>query len=59
MTLTDDGEAARLRARERNLRVHTRTHEGVSQADFITTVNVLRRMVANLGGDGNLPDPAK
>lgn len=57
MTLTEEGEAARLRARERNLPVHTRTHEGVSQADFITTVNVLRRMVANLGGDGNLPDP--
>jgi hypothetical protein len=59
MTLTEEGEAARLRARERNLRVHTRTHEGVSRADFITTINVLRRMVANLGGNGNLPDPVK
>ncbi|MGW5613801.1 MarR family transcriptional regulator [Streptomyces sp. NPDC003877] len=59
MTLTDEGEAARLRARERNLRVHHQTHGGISQADFITTINVLRRMVANLGGDGNLPEDPK
>jgi hypothetical protein len=59
MTLTDEGEAARLRARERNLRVHHQTHQGISQADFITTINVLRRMVANLGGDGNLPEDPK
>ncbi len=31
-------------------------HEGVDRGDFVTTINVLRRMVANLGGDGNLPD---
>ncbi|MFF5569287.1 MarR family transcriptional regulator [Streptomyces luteogriseus] len=59
MTLTEEGEAALLRARERNLQVHRRTHEGISQADFITTINVLRRMVANLGGNGNLPDDGK
>ncbi|MFE7273417.1 MarR family transcriptional regulator [Streptomyces sp. NPDC057623] len=56
MTLTETGEAGRIRARERNLRVHHQTHEGVSTADFVTTINVLRRMVANLGGDGDLPD---
>ncbi|GAB1332976.1 MarR family transcriptional regulator [Streptomyces sennicomposti] len=56
MTLTGAGEAGRLRARERNLRVHHQTHEGISTADFVTTVNVLRRMVANLGGNGDLPD---
>ncbi|MFJ8623468.1 MarR family transcriptional regulator [Kitasatospora sp. NPDC093550] len=54
-TLTEEGEAGRRRARERNLRIHERTHEGVDPQDFVTTVNVLRRMVANLGGDGNLP----
>ncbi|MFF8671990.1 MarR family transcriptional regulator [Streptomyces sp. NPDC015242] len=59
LSLTEEGEAARLRARERNLRVHHQTHEGISEADFITTINVLRRMVANLGGNGNLPEPAK
>jgi hypothetical protein len=56
MTLTEAGEAGRLRARERNLRVHEQMHEGVDPADFVTTINVLRRMVANLGGNGNLPD---
>ncbi|MBB6075907.1 MarR family transcriptional regulator [Streptomyces paradoxus] len=59
MTLTEEGEAGRLRARERNIRVHHRTHDGISQADFITTINVLRRMVANLGGNGNLPENPK
>ncbi|BAJ26663.1 MULTISPECIES: hypothetical protein [Kitasatospora] len=56
MTLTDAGEAGRLRARDRNLEVHRQAHEGVDTADFVTAVNVLRRIVANLGGDGNLPD---
>ncbi|GKQ39608.1 MarR family transcriptional regulator [Streptomyces sp. A012304] len=56
MTLTEAGEDGRLRARERNLRVHKQMHEGIDTADFVTTVNVLRRIVANLGGDGNLPD---
>ena len=56
MTLTEAGEAGRIRARERNLRVHEQTHEGIATADYVTTINVLRRMVANLGGDGDLPD---
>ncbi|GAA2577419.1 hypothetical protein GCM10010304_17960 [Streptomyces roseoviolaceus] len=59
MTLTEPGEAARLRARDRNLRVHHQTHENIDPADFVTTINVLRRIVANLGGDGNLPDNGK
>ncbi|MFB7931064.1 hypothetical protein ACFC4C_18370 [Streptomyces sp. NPDC056039] len=59
MTLTDTGEAARLRARDRNLRVHHQTHQDIDPADFVTTINVLRRIVANLGGDGNLPDDEK
>jgi hypothetical protein len=56
LTLTDEGEAALRRARTRNLRAHQRTHEGISEADYVTTVNVLRRMVANLGGNGDHPD---
>jgi len=56
MTLTEAGENGRVRAEERNLRVHQQVHEGIDPADFVTTINVLRRMVANLGGDGNLPD---
>ncbi|NYV72799.1 MarR family transcriptional regulator [Streptomyces sp. UH6] len=56
MTLTEEGEGGRVRAKERNLRVHQQVHEGIDTADFVTTINVLRRMVANLGGNGNLPD---
>ncbi|MFF6886269.1 hypothetical protein ACFY9F_24145 [Streptomyces sp. NPDC012421] len=39
----------------RNARVRERAHQGVSDADFATTIDVLRRMVANMGGDGDLP----
>lgn len=56
MTLTEAGEAGRIRARSRNAQVHEQAHEGIAPADFATTIDVLRRMVANLGGDGNLPD---
>ncbi|MER5736420.1 MULTISPECIES: MarR family transcriptional regulator [unclassified Streptomyces] len=55
MTLTAAGEEGRARAGERNLRVHRQVHEGIDEADFATTIDVLRRMVANMGGDGNLP----
>jgi hypothetical protein len=55
MTLTEAGEAGRVRARERNSRVQEQIHDGIDPADFVTTINVLRRMVANLGGDGDLP----
>ncbi|MFH8223085.1 MarR family winged helix-turn-helix transcriptional regulator [Streptomyces sp. NPDC018057] len=56
MTLTEAGESGLGRARERGARVHRQTHQGIDPADFATTIDVLRRMVANLGGDGNLPD---
>ncbi|MFD9689595.1 hypothetical protein ACFWXO_27995 [Kitasatospora sp. NPDC059088] len=63
VTLTEDGEAARLRARERNHRVHRvhlRAHQGVDEADVVTTINVLRRTTADMGGEGDLPDrPAR
>ncbi|MGY3338093.1 hypothetical protein ACVW0K_004192 [Streptomyces filamentosus] len=55
MTLTPEGEAGRLRAAERNAGVHRKVHEGVDADDFATTVDVLRRIVANMGGDGDLP----
>ncbi|GAA0944951.1 MarR family transcriptional regulator [Actinocorallia libanotica] len=55
LALTEEGEAGRRRARERNLRVHERTHEGVTAAEYAAAVNVLRRMVGNLGGDSDLP----
>ncbi len=58
MALTEEGEAGRVRAKERNARVHQQVHEGVDPADFATTIDVLRRMVANMGGNGNLPEAA-
>ncbi|WP_066372359.1 MarR family winged helix-turn-helix transcriptional regulator [Herbidospora mongoliensis] len=55
LTLTDEGEAGRLRAKERLTPVLERTRDGVDPDDFVTAINVLRRVVANLGGDGDLP----
>ncbi|MBD0709069.1 MULTISPECIES: MarR family transcriptional regulator [unclassified Streptomyces] len=55
MTLTEEGEEGRVRARDRNARVHRQAHEGVGTDDFVTTINVLRRIVANMGGEGDLP----
>ncbi|WP_329386882.1 MarR family transcriptional regulator [Streptomyces sp. NBC_01351] len=55
LTLTDEGEAARLRAHDRNAVVHERMREGITTAEYAATIDVLRRMVANLGGSGDLP----
>lgn len=55
LTLTEDGEAARLRARARNAKVHARMREGIDDATYAATINTLRRLVANLGGHGDLP----
>ncbi|MEU9414210.1 MarR family transcriptional regulator [Streptomyces sp. NPDC048272] len=55
LTLTVEGEAGRLRAHDRNAAVHTRMREGIDTAAYAATIDVLRRMVANLGGDGDLP----
>lgn len=55
LSLTAAGEAGRLRARERTGRAHEQMHRGVSTADYVTTLTVLRRMIDNLGGDSDLP----
>jgi hypothetical protein len=55
LTLTESGEAGRLRARARNLGVHEQTHDGITTAEYVATINVLRRMVANLDGNSDLP----
>ncbi|MFF8830023.1 MarR family transcriptional regulator [Streptomyces sp. NPDC015131] len=54
-TLTREGEAGRERARVRNARVLARAHEGIAAEEYATAVNVLRRLVANMGGDADLP----
>ncbi|WP_262851196.1 MarR family winged helix-turn-helix transcriptional regulator [Mumia quercus] len=56
MTLTDAGAAGLERVRERSARVHRQTLDGISDDDFVTTINTLRRIVANLGGDPNIAE---
>lgn len=55
MTLTAEGEAVRQRARERLARAHERIHQGIPSTEYAVAVNVMRRMVVNLGGNGDLP----
>ncbi|MEV2235906.1 MarR family transcriptional regulator [Streptomyces phaeochromogenes] len=55
VTLTAAGEAGRLRAKERNLRAHEETHAGITEEEYVATLDVLRRVIANLGGDSDLP----
>jgi hypothetical protein len=55
LTLTGAGEAGRLRARDRNARAHEQMHEGIDPAEYVAALNVLRRMIANLGGNSDLP----
>ncbi|MEV0932075.1 MarR family transcriptional regulator [Streptomyces phaeochromogenes] len=56
LTLTEAGEAGRLRAKERNLRAHEQTHAGITEEEYVATLDVLRRVIANLGGDSDLPE---
>ncbi|WP_405531919.1 MarR family transcriptional regulator [Streptomyces avidinii] len=55
LTLTAAGEAGRLRAHDRNAKVHARMREGIDDATYAATIDTLRRTVANLGGNGDLP----
>ncbi|MFG2709675.1 MarR family transcriptional regulator [Streptomyces goshikiensis] len=55
LTLTTAGEAGRQRAHTRNAAVHTRAREGIDDATYAATINTLRRLTANLGGNGDLP----
>ncbi|MFE3555764.1 MarR family transcriptional regulator [Streptomyces sp. NPDC059193] len=55
LTLTPEGEAGRLRAHARNAKVHTRMRDGIDDEAYASTINVLRRLVANLGGEADLP----
>ncbi|MFJ3727368.1 MarR family transcriptional regulator [Streptomyces sp. NPDC090045] len=55
LTLTEAGEAGRLRAHDRNAKVHARMREGIDDATYAATINTLRLLVANLGGNADLP----
>ena len=53
--LSEAGEAGRLRAQARNAHAHEQMHEGIETEEYVAALNVLRRMIANLGGDSDLP----
>ncbi|MFB6484177.1 MarR family transcriptional regulator [Streptomyces virginiae] len=55
LTLTEAGEAGRLRAHARNAKVHEAMRQGIDDATYAATIDTLRRLVANLGGNGDLP----
>ncbi|MEU7554744.1 MarR family transcriptional regulator [Streptomyces sp. NPDC044571] len=56
LTLTPTGEAGRLRAHHRNAEVHARMRQGIDDTAYAATIDTLRHLVANLGGNGDLPD---
>ncbi|GIG89393.1 MarR family winged helix-turn-helix transcriptional regulator [Plantactinospora endophytica] len=55
LSLTEAGEAGRLRAKERVGRAHEQMHRGISSTEYVATLNVLRRFIDNLDGDSDLP----
>lgn len=50
--LTDAGEAARARVRELATEVRAVVHHGISDEEYVAALKVLRKMVANVEGDG-------
>ncbi|MDT3445686.1 MULTISPECIES: MarR family transcriptional regulator [unclassified Pseudofrankia] len=54
-SLTEDGEAGRTRAADRSHRALAQVHDGIAPSEYVAALNVLRRMIANLGGDADLP----
>jgi hypothetical protein len=55
LTLTEAGEAGRLCAGDRSRRAVDQMHEGIEPSEYVVAINVLRRMIANLGGTSDLP----
>jgi hypothetical protein len=55
LTLTVDGEAGRLRAKARSAQALDQLHEGIRPDEYVACLNVLRRMIFNLGGNSDLP----
>ena len=53
--MTDDGVARLAAARERNGRAHRDALTGIDDEEYAVTIDVLRRIVGNLGGDPRLP----
>ncbi|MFE0705144.1 MarR family winged helix-turn-helix transcriptional regulator [Streptomyces sp. NPDC058872] len=56
--LTEAGEAARVRLRALATEVRAVVHRGVSDEEYVVALKVLRRMVANVEGDGAPDGPS-
>jgi hypothetical protein len=55
VVMTAAGAQRLAAARERNGRTHREARAGISDEEYATTIDVLRRIVGNLGGDARLP----
>ncbi|MEU6864517.1 MarR family winged helix-turn-helix transcriptional regulator [Streptomyces sp. NPDC046876] len=47
--ITEEGEAARAGLKQHAPAIRERIHEGIDDADYVTTLKVLRRMLHNTG----------
>ncbi|MFG2642143.1 MarR family transcriptional regulator [Streptomyces sp. NPDC048370] len=48
--ITGEGDEARVTMRGHAPAILARIHEGIDEADYVTTLKVLRRMIRNTGG---------
>lgn len=53
--LTEAGEAGRSRAADRGQQAQAQVHDGIAPHEFVAAINVLRRVIGNLGGNPDLP----
>lgn len=49
-SITDQGETARLEMKRAGPAIRARIHDGIPDADYVTALRVLGRMIANVGG---------
>lgn len=54
LAITPDGLERLHLAQQRNGETHQTTRDGISDEEYATAIDVLRRMVGNLGGDPRL-----
>lgn len=55
IALTGAGAAGRQRAEDGTRALHVVIQDGITTEEYVAALNVLRRMIDNLGGDGNIP----
>lgn len=48
--ITEAGEAARVRLKSHAPAIRARIHQGIDDADYVTTLKVLRQLIRNTGG---------